>query len=745
MQLKILFENIKHHLILSLFIIFTAIVILTSITLSIEANSFLYHATSDEYSAVNHDMDIIIKSNTGLSLKGTRGDNLEYDLSYERRNAFYNVTLLAKTNSSTNVIQIFEGSNSDINSAFNKNLNINDFEIVITYELANKLQVTNNDLIDLYIGDKVVKYKVVDIIEGSGMYQGESAFITGYNVAEHYALKKMYNLIMLDVKDAADFDVIYNHIKIKYNSYSIININDTQHIESLSNTSLDETLMIITVIFIIILIILFKMFNEKTKKQKEYFILIGKNNFYKSYQLLAWLLLLITSLVFSILLANLFINIMEGIYNCRVPYSINIMSYIYSLIPLLVVLLFRVFNINFKKLNFNKIYIIILITFTVICSILMICFKDNSLFSLFLLVFIIGLCLLIIEIVYRLSKYFLSFIQRIYIYDINKKTVIFRLLQFIYVFIIVIISLILSTLNTYTVQTENLSDLIKIDTVVATKTVYNKSDSYDQIQIDNNVTINETNLSIVLGLSHNQYEEYLDYPSLTNEEKEKFSQDKKYIILSKYFENTYHFEVGDKVELLINEKVESFEILKFVNHIYYKFAIVNHSDNMYYGYVIDSNNLKDDLISSFNEYKYSIINFKDSIIKHQDLYNNVLQIVKYTLVIIIGIIILLSIYIAYEEHLYQEVSLKKLKLLGLCNKQMTRISIIKFIYNLLICSLLGFIFSSIILSIIDDVAGNFNTIFYIEYDFKIVLISTIITSMCLFISFIYSNIKYRKI
>ena len=258
MQLKILFENIKHHLILSLFILFTTIIILTSITLSIEANSFLYHATSDEYSAINHNMDIIIKSNTGLSLKGTRGDNLEYDLSYERRNAFYNVTLLAKSNSSTNVIQIFEGSNSDINSAFNKNLNINEFEIVITYELANKLQVVNNDLIDLYIGDKVVKYKVVDIIEGHGMYQGDSAFITGYNVAEHFALKKMYNLIMLDVKDDADFDVIYNHIKNKYNSYSIININDALHIESLSNTSLDETLMIITMIFIIILIILLK-------------------------------------------------------------------------------------------------------------------------------------------------------------------------------------------------------------------------------------------------------------------------------------------------------------------------------------------------------------------------------------------------------------------------------------------------------------------------------------------------------
>lgn len=745
MRLKILYENIKHHLVLSLFIVFTTIVIVTSINLSLETNSFLNHVTSDEYKLVNHDMDIIIKANTGLSLKGTRGDNLEYDSSYERRNAFYNVTLLVKSDNSNCVIQIFEGTNEDINSAFNKSLNINDFEIVITKSLANNLQVSINDLIDLYIGDKIVKYKVVDIIDGSGMYKGDSAFITGYNVAEHYALKKMYNLIMLDVKDDVNFDGLYNHIKNKYNSYTVTNINDTKHVESLSNSSLDETLMIITLIFIIILIILLKMFSEKLKKQKEYFILIGKNNFYKSYQLLAWLFLIIISLTFSILLSNLFINIMLEIYKCRIPYIINKISFIYSLIPLLVVMLFRFFDINFRRVNFNKIYIYILISFSLVFSVLMVCFKNSSLFSVFLLLLIIVLSLFIIEIVYRLSKYLLSYIQRVVIYDLNKKTLIFRLLQFIYVFIIVIISLILSTLNTYTTQINNFSKLVKLDTVVATKTIFTENDSYDQIQIDNNVNIYDTNLNIVLGLNVNQYESYLDYPPLTSEEKDKFSKDVNYIILPKYFENTYHLEVGDEVELLINEKIESFEILKFVNHIYYKMAIINHSDNMYYGYAIDSNNLSDDLITNFNEYKYSIVNFKDSINKHQDLYNNVLQLVKYTLVIIIGIIILLSIYIAYEEHLYQESNLRKLKLLGLNNQQMMLTSIVKFIYNLVLCSLLGIISSKIILSIIDDVAENFNTIFYIEFDFKIVLISTVITSVCLLISFIYSNIKYRKI
>ena len=194
MRLKLLLENIKHHLILSFFILFTSIIIVTSLTLVFETNSFLYHMTKDEYRLVNHDMDIIIKANTGLSLKGTRGDNLEFDNSYERRNSFYNVTLLATSTSNTGIVQIFEGSNEDINSAFGQNLTINENEIVITSTLASNLEISNNDFIDLYIGDKTIKYKVVDVIDGTGMYAGDSAFITGYNVASQYALKKMYNI-----------------------------------------------------------------------------------------------------------------------------------------------------------------------------------------------------------------------------------------------------------------------------------------------------------------------------------------------------------------------------------------------------------------------------------------------------------------------------------------------------------------------------------------------------------------------
>ena len=109
------------------------------------------------------------------------------------------------------------------------------------------------------------------------------------------------------------------------------------------------------------------------------------------------------------------------------------------------------------------------------------------------------------------------------------------------------------------------------------------------------------------------------------------------------------------------------------------------------------------------------------------------------------VIILLSIYIAYQEHLYLEENLKKLKLLGLSNHQMLYLSFTKLLYNLVLCTGLGFLMSRVTLGIFDDVAANFNTIFYIEYDFKVVITSIIITSVCLVISFIYSNIKYKKL
>lgn len=746
MRLKLLIKNIKHHLLLSIFILFACTIFISSITLSLETNSFLLHVNQYSYSTLNHDYDLVIKSHTGLSLNGTRGENNEFDDAYLRRNSFYNVTILGKSNDLVAPISVFEGSNNDINTAFKQNFNILDNEIVITTALANKLNVSLNGKIDLYIGEEIKTYNIVDIIDGNGMYVGDCAFITGYNISTHYAFKNMYNLIMLEIKDSPLKNQIINHIKTEYKDYTIIDVLDTGHIKSLSTSPIDEILMINSVIFLFILLLLVKMFKYKLKKQRYYFDIIGKNNYYKLFRLLIWLVLIIISFLISIFIVKIVLYFFTDLYGCTIPYKINSSSLLVSLVVIFIVSNLTIIFDNIKIIKkVNNLTLYFLISISLIEIILMIIFRNYLIHSIITIIFILTLTLFLIEACFKLSKYFLPFKSRVVIYDLNHQNYIFKLLQFIYVLIVTVIATAFSTVKVYRNQINELSQMFKIDSVVTTKNIYNDNSEYDQIRINDDVLLNDTNLNIILGLNYDQYLEYLEYPLLNKEDQLKFESDEKYIILSKYFENTYHLNVGDEIELLINEKYESFEILTFVNHFYYKMAIVNHSDYLYYGYVINEEELSINIVNDFNKNKYSIINFDNEILGYISIYQNVLKIVEYALIGVVLIMIFLSIYIIYQELLYQEINLRKLKLLGFNNKEMFKILCIKFIYLLFLIIILGFISAKIILINFDDVAKNFKTIFYIEYDLIIVVLSILVTSCCSLLGQLYAYFKYRKL
>lgn len=745
MRLKILIENIRHHFVLSFFILFISIVIVGFVTLSFETEEFLYHVTEENYSKDNHNFDIVIKSNTGLSLKGTRGDNQEFEALYKRRASFYNVTLFAKTANSSSVVQVFEGENTDFNLAFNQNLNIKNNETVITNTLATSLNLKVNDEITIYIGEKPYIYKVIDIINDDGIYLGESAFITGYNVAQHYALRKMYNLILLDIEKEENFNTIYQHIKKEYEEYTITDINDEEYIKSLATTSVDDILRIVSIVLIGILFLLINMYSRQVKKQIDYFEMFGKANYYKGYQVISWLIIIVVSYIFSFIIVNLYLDYFLKVYNCTVPYYSKTISHILGLIPLLFILIIRILplanKIKFKK----KIYIIAIMGLFLLSIIGLLVSRGQTINSLFVLfITVLGL-LLIVELITFCLKYIPFFLTKIYIYDFSKHTQISKFAIIIRVFIIVITALTLSTLKVYNEQITSIPDIINIDKAIATKTPYSNINIYEQIKIDNNVNLLNQNLNMVVALNSDQYDRYLNYVELNNDEKNKFDSDKKYVILSKYYENVLGLNIGDNIDMLINEEIETYEILKFANHFYHKMAIVNKSDYMYYGYVLDENDINEKIIENFSEYRYTIINFQNTISLKQNLYNNVLTTVKYVLVAIIITIILLSIYMSYQEHLYQKESLIKLKLLGCNNQKMLKISSIKLLYDSLISIFLGFIISSIVLRYFDNIAKNFNIIFYINYDLKIVLVSLSMALICLIISFIYTNIKYKKL
>ena len=142
MRLKLLLENIKHHFLLSFFILFVSILTVSCLTLAFETESFLYQITKEDYLESNHNYDIVIKSNTGLSLTGTKGDNNEFEELYKRKSSFYNATLYIENNiNKATVSNVFEGSSEDLIEAFDINIELKKNEAVITKELSNNLNL----------------------------------------------------------------------------------------------------------------------------------------------------------------------------------------------------------------------------------------------------------------------------------------------------------------------------------------------------------------------------------------------------------------------------------------------------------------------------------------------------------------------------------------------------------------------------------------------------------------------------
>ena len=299
MRLKLLFENIKHHFVLTCFILLTFTVIISSSILGLEIDNLTYHISSDEYHRINNDFDVVIKSNTGLSLYGTKGEDYKYDNCYKRRIGFYNTTIVVNFDESSDAVSIYEGTNEDFKNAFNLDLQLDSNSIALSNAFATKNNLSVGDTIIINLSNNKIPYTVTNIVDTGGMVSGEHVFITGNNISSFFGNKNMYNVILLDIDEKANYQEVYNHLSTAYSKYTVKDINDYETIKTLSHSTISEMMVIFCVLFVILTVIILKMYDQKIKKQEEYFELIGKKRYFISSKLIMYLLLLIVSLVLT--------------------------------------------------------------------------------------------------------------------------------------------------------------------------------------------------------------------------------------------------------------------------------------------------------------------------------------------------------------------------------------------------------------------------------------------------------------
>lgn len=745
MRLKLILQNLLHHFGLTCFIILSFSIIISTGIFHTEIDRFTYHLSYDEYHLVNNDFDIVIESNTGLSLKGTRGDDNLYDDAYDRRIGFYNSTVLSSINDQYNVVTIYEGTNENFNSAFNLALGLDSNSAAITLDYKNKYNLEVGDKLKLYLGEKTFEYAITNIVDSTGMVDGEYVFITGDNLKSFYAFKNMYNLILLDVKDSVNYQEIYSHIQNEYQEYSVKNINDVEMIQSLAHSTLSEIMVLFSIIFVLLIIVLMNMLDQKLKKQEQYFTSIGQQQYFIINKFIAYLLMMTIGFIISFILVESIFDILVKSFHCRFTYQVLIKSYLFGLIvPILLIIFKSIFSLSKFTLK-RKNYLMVISLLTVISGVLCLLLKNSNTFVLFKVILIIFFTMLITELLFLMLKYLLPFNIRVYIYDLCKKNFILTILQISYIFIFLVVYIMVTCFNTYTTQVKDLNKMIDVDKVVISKYIISENNKYDVIRLNENGKLLNRNIDIVVGVNSVNYDKYISYGSLTDEEKTLFDSSDNYIVLSKYYKNVCNVDLNDSITLTVNGKDENYKVLKFVDHVYKNIVIVNNSNYLYYGYILEDDNIDQGLLSDFNKSNYLIVNLQNSIKQYSHTSVVVLSIIQYFILGFILLIVFFSVYVVYQEYLYNHNSLKKMKLLGYSNKIMFKVSLIKFIYNLLLVLIVGSIFVILIIRNFDDLLRIINSVMYISVKPAMLYISLSITVLSMIIGYIYSFIKYRKL
>lgn len=747
MRIKMMIENFKHHLVTSIFILICTIFISGIFIVSFEFDKFLTHFAYNEYKTNNNNYDIVIRSNTGIYIGTVNGKNDEFENSYVKKNSLYTTNLVVQANKNQIVTGVYEGNNSDLKDVFNIQ-NINKNEVVITKILADLLSLKENDILSLNLGTNTFDYKIVDIIDGVGLAKGNYIFLSGNMISTYYnvGISGLSNIILLDVKNKSEELIIYEYLKEAYKIHTVNYINDLEYVSTLYYMKAGTICFIMAFVILLILFMLVKIYRTKLNKQIEFFEKIGKKNYYISFQIMTWLILMILSYIVSFILTSCLFDIFCLKLKCYDKFIIDISTYlkmfvVLSIIVLLMFIRFKNINIIPKKVYFWLKHLIIIIE-----VIILLIFKEHVLFGLFLIILIFTLIVYIINIIYNLFKYFKNYFNKLYMYNLSKKSIISKLILVLQILIIMGISMCITMISYNNKSKNEAKSLLQIDNLIVNQYKVDTNDLFDEIKVDNNIKLYRETINNSFCFSSSQLSKYTNI-KLTDAEKEKYDTDKKYVILPIAFRNKFNVKLNDKISInyIEKNKTEEFEVLKFIDTVYNEMIIVNHSNEMFYGYIFKDNTTYQNMLDLFGKNMYQIYNVSNQVEKSYDTITSIVTIVQIVLVMIIFIFIIFSIYLSYLEYKSQEESLVKLKTLGFGFEKWIKPAINKFIISIIICFVLGCIFSGIVTYYIDIILIFFGDIFHISFNLKIVILSGIISMITFISGFIVSCYQYKKI
>ena len=753
MRIKLIKENFCHNKLLSLLIILCSTCVSILLLLSLEINNYLIYANIENNQYQYNDFDIRITANIPLSLRGTESyeeNNQEYNLNeyYNNVISYYSTTLMVNGNNKNIISNIIEADEEDYFKGFDLKIIPKKNEAVITEIAANDLNIKINDEIFIHLKNSIYSYKVIDIINADIMYNGKFVLIGGRNLTYQYGLNnvKMQNNILLDLKNTKDAQIVTDKLIKNYSFCNVTNLLDKETASRQNINTIPSICIISAIVFILALLILCNIYSYRLRKQKEVFTNYRMLKYYTHIHLIEWFVIIVINLILSTLITTFVLSLFNPIFNVSNIYFLNIFNVCVANIFIIIIpIILYLKNIKFGKKviinsKFKYILLVLLISICFICSRI---FKYNSLKDLFIVCTVIFICILIVKIFIESGKFIRSLLNKSYLYDLNKNNTFLKLLLVVQISMMICMCLIISSITMYFNSVYTVHNFIKIDMIVATTSKIEISSEYDHIKVANNVVFGHNEIDYLLSLSSDQIKKYTEI-DLSFAEKEQYDNNKS-IILPEYYSNEYALNIGDTIELTINGEAEEFKIIKFLKGLAVGSIFVSASDNMYNAYIVDNSIPIENVIEDFNKTTYFIYDIESNILVLQDLHQRLIKVAVAILVFIMIILIIFSLYIFRLNFLHKKDTFIKFKQLGLTNKLWDKLSLIRTLLIILICSVIGIIIEYFLINRIDSILRIFKSILHANYQFVYSIISISIIIINAFIGFIYNKFEYKKL
>ncbi len=770
MPIKLLIKNIKHHFILSLFLLLSLTSFMSMLFMQFEYENFIAKFNLQEYIYENNGFDITIKSKSIFGMSPIASN--KYKSAYEKSAAFYQAALVVEGNGNSVVATIFEGKSQNNDEIYNyqnafshfdadlskkEDSNItkepNDDNVdtnkpiektIITKELATSLDVKIGDFLAIYLNKQMYTYQICNIVESEGFFSDHSMLIVGENLSKNLTfLPDFANLILIQAKDEKQLDDIYDKLIQDYDGYNVTNIKDEEYIKSfVTNDALVYIVMTACMLFGLFILIK-AIYQKKVKKQKD-IINNYSTSYYYRYQIMARAILFITSYLLGLVIVQGYFSLTASLYAHPFTYRINIRSCLFAFIIVLIlyVLLSVPFQIKLPKMK--KIYGFILLGLCILLGGIGAITHQKGMMSVGIVCTTFILIWFVIRFCFHRLKYLKNFLKRVYMYHLNKRSILDKVIIVMYIIIACFFSIILTSMVNYHQSIDQMDQLINLDTVVLTNGNSfsdEKIGMYDFIKIHDGKK--DLTIDTVLGFDTHQVEKYTNV-SLTDEEKKLFEKENA-IILSKYFQNKLNCEVGDFIQVKLPGTLEEkeYQIVKFVDSVYWKFAFVNRNDTMMNGYIVkeDLSELKHNLTKT----TYNVVDVNKQVNKIQSFYDTNLKQVSFVLIFIMAIFIFFLFYLSYIDLENKKESIKKLHTLGLSVHRMVHLNLFQMIFNVALAIVLSICLSSVVVLYFDSIASIFKTTFYIDFHAKLVILSSFIMSICLAFGTLYTTLLISKI